>query len=272
MLRPGDLVLTRNEFAGEGTVELRPIEEVYVRRVHHLQVLTLLSSNGTRQTLLTTNEHPVYVPNAGWVRARELQLGDQIAEPDGGISTVVECHWQRHPEGVLVYNFRVAEHHTYFVRQAGSEAEPVWVHNWYEQLSLFNNELEAAEANIGRVPAGQTVAADALARRTLSGWTNVKGFLNSSDLVSRVMVKAREIGYEFSAHFRDQGVIGRFFASHAEPQLSLFSDVFAVSRDVCPSCRQFLSSRAVAEGRTFVVQDPKLVWTFTPDITSWAAR
>jgi len=37
---------------------------------------------------------------------------------------------QRNPrEGVTVYNFRVAGTHTYFVREAGSLAEPVWVHN-----------------------------------------------------------------------------------------------------------------------------------------------
>lgn len=34
-----------------------------------------------------------------------------------------------HPEGITVYNFRVAEAHTYFVRGNDSTAEPVWVHN-----------------------------------------------------------------------------------------------------------------------------------------------
>jgi hypothetical protein len=50
-------------------------------------------------------------------------------EPGGGISTVVAASYERHPAGIAVYNFRVSESHTYFVREQGSAGEPVWVHN-----------------------------------------------------------------------------------------------------------------------------------------------
>jgi hypothetical protein len=36
---------------------------------------------------------------------------------------------EEHPEGITVYNVEVEGTHTYFVRAAGSDAEPIWVHN-----------------------------------------------------------------------------------------------------------------------------------------------
>jgi hypothetical protein len=129
LLRPGDSVLSRSQDDGDGALEQRSIEEVFVRRTNLLQVATVLSSDGTRQTLYTTQEHPFYVPEVGWVVARDLQVGDRLTEADGGVSTVIDAYWEHHPEGLLVYNFRVRECHTYFVRAEGSDAEPVWVHN-----------------------------------------------------------------------------------------------------------------------------------------------
>jgi hypothetical protein len=52
-----------------------------------------------------------------------------IAEPNGGISTITAVRTEGHPQGIAVYNFRVQDAHTYFVRADGSQAEPVWVHN-----------------------------------------------------------------------------------------------------------------------------------------------
>jgi hypothetical protein len=71
----------------------------------------------------------VYVPGRGWVISRELQEGDELLESAGGTSTVIAARYERHPRGILVYNFRVSESHTYFVRERDSKAEPVWVHN-----------------------------------------------------------------------------------------------------------------------------------------------
>ena len=97
-----------------------------------LQFVTLQSSSGVQQTLTTTAEHPAYVLGKGWIACGKLQPGDHIQEPDGGVSTVTNLRSERHPEGVPVYNFRVHNAHTYFVRADGSEAEPVWVHNTYK--------------------------------------------------------------------------------------------------------------------------------------------
>jgi hypothetical protein len=156
------------------------------------------------------------------------------------------------------------------------ETQGVWRSEFFAGFAKFlaaeggvQSELASAEENLGVVPDGKTVAADAFGRRTLSGWTDTQGFLPSSQQVNDVMAKANEIGFQFKSHIFDNGVPGRYFASHAEPQLSLNSGTFMVSKDMCSSCRSFMSARSVAEGTTFIVQDPTRIWTFSPTSTSW---
>jgi len=128
-VKPGELVVTRDQFDPEAPIALRRVEETFERIAHALTIVTIRSSTGTLQTLHSTSEHPVYVPERGWVVCRELKEGDQLVEPSGGVSTVISARYELHRTGVPVYNFTVAESHTYFVREKGSMAEPVWVHN-----------------------------------------------------------------------------------------------------------------------------------------------
>jgi hypothetical protein len=129
-LRPGETVLCRSQLDPQGPMTFQRIEEVFVRTTQHLQIVTLQSSDGLEQTLHTTNEHPLYVEGKGWVDSRDLMVGDRVPEAGGGYATVTATKYEIHPAGVRVYNFRVCEAHTYFVREAGSQAEPVWVHNY----------------------------------------------------------------------------------------------------------------------------------------------
>ena len=99
------------------------------RTTYRLTIVTLRDSSGREQTIHTTAEHPTYVLGKGWIAAGQLKPGDTLAEPGGGVTTVTHVRREDHPEGLVVYNFRVAESHTYFVRAEGSDAEPVWVHN-----------------------------------------------------------------------------------------------------------------------------------------------
>jgi hypothetical protein len=127
-----------------------------------------------------------------------------------------------------------------------------------------------AESKIGAVPAKKVVAANVEGQRTLSGWKDAAGFEPGSTLTDLVLERANRIGFSFRrSGGLDQGVPGRYCASHAEPQLSLISEEFAVSEVMCTSCRSFLSARAVAEETTFTVKDPATCWTFSPTGTSW---
>ena len=74
----------------------------------------------------TTAEHPFWVKDKGWTPARLIQLGDWLGTHDGEWVTVEGVRGTT--QAVVVYNLRVAEHHTYFV--GGAEwGFSVWAHN-----------------------------------------------------------------------------------------------------------------------------------------------
>ncbi len=114
--------MARDEHDADGELVLRQVEEVFERTAYRLQIITLRSSSGIQQTLKTTAEHPVYAMQQGWVEAGKLKAGDTIAEPGGGISTIIAVRTERHPQGIAVYNFRVQDAHTYLLRAEGSTA------------------------------------------------------------------------------------------------------------------------------------------------------
>jgi hypothetical protein len=113
------------------------------------------------------------------------------------------------------------------------------------QLELFEPppELAAraatAETSIGRVPAGKTVSASESGNRTLSGWTDKKGFSQSTN---EVMAATDEMGFPLKPHrLFDRGVPGRYQASHAELQnlVQRPGEVLAVSQNMCGSVPSF---------------------------------
>jgi hypothetical protein len=129
LLKAGDAVLTCDENDADGELVLQRIEETFARTAYCLTVVTLRSSTGQTQTLHTTAEHPVYALGKGWIACGQIEPGDLLQEPLGGLTEILSVRHESHPDGVTVYNFRVAACHTYFVREAGSHAEPAWVHN-----------------------------------------------------------------------------------------------------------------------------------------------
>jgi hypothetical protein len=66
------------------------------------------------------------VEGLGFTSAQDLYAGEMIEEASGGYASVVSSISEAHPQGVTVYNFTVANDHTYFVDQGG---DAVWVHN-----------------------------------------------------------------------------------------------------------------------------------------------
>jgi intein/homing endonuclease len=74
------------------------------------------------EVISTTEEHPFWVPDKGWVEAGDLQVGDLLTTEDG---IIIDIDGIEQREGEFeVYNFEVEDFHTYFV----SELE-VLVHN-----------------------------------------------------------------------------------------------------------------------------------------------
>jgi len=118
--RVGERVWARPDDDADAPAELKAIEEVFVARaaIWHVHV--------DDQVIRTTDEHPFYVRDKGWTSAKDLRAGDVLVGQDEAESTVHEVYETGEVE--RVYNFRVADHHTYFV---GNDdwGFSVWCHN-----------------------------------------------------------------------------------------------------------------------------------------------
>jgi RHS repeat-associated protein len=131
---------------------------------------------------------------------------------------------------------------------------------WWDDDCI--GSAKSARNYLGRVPPGKTVAAVEGGPRTLSGWSSRKGFVQATN---SVMVQARRMRYTLPiSRMRDQGVPGRFYASHAEKQLSVVAPnrPMAVSRAMCPDCIRYFQTLAQYRGVTQVVADPTGVRVF----------
>src|SRR5262249_12710002 len=104
----GDKIWTRDENDPNGPLALRAVEEVFVR------VAPILNLHLPGQILKTTGEHPFYPLDRGWWPAAHLRIGDQLRAKEAPSVTVQGVAESGRME--TVYNFRVAEYHTYFVR------------------------------------------------------------------------------------------------------------------------------------------------------------
>ncbi len=119
-IEAGDLLLASPEDDPEGPVHPRVVEEVFVR------ASPLLALRVCGREIRTTNEHPFYVQGKGWVKAWLLSPGDLLRTADGRwlpVESIADTG-----DVATVYNFRVAEYHTYYV---GSPhwGFAVWSHN-----------------------------------------------------------------------------------------------------------------------------------------------
>lgn len=106
------------------------MEEVFVR---HDKVLYVTISE---VRIGTTAEHPVYVVSKGWLPAGQLIEGDRLVGHDGMTSVVRRV--EESEDLAMLYNLRVADHHTYFVGCAewGFSA---WMHNaCWEVVETFD--------------------------------------------------------------------------------------------------------------------------------------
>jgi len=117
---PGDTVWSRDPETGEfGCREVVALKITPEQRVLSVEVST---SEGGSEIFGVTAEHPFRVVGEGWKPAEELKPGDEIFTSAGGWMWVTGSTWQAYTQ--TVYNFEVADFHTYFVGDGGA-----WVHN-----------------------------------------------------------------------------------------------------------------------------------------------
>jgi hypothetical protein len=145
----GDYVLARDP--ATGLTEPRRVVETYRRVADHLRILQFVAVDdaGTTQRLQTTDEHPFWTEESGWVNAGQLQVGQRIEQLDGTAAVVIATRREEHPEGIEVFNLQVEGLHTYFA-SATSAVQPVLVHNANYTPSGTQNAQTAWSARTGR--------------------------------------------------------------------------------------------------------------------------
>ena len=76
------------------------------------------------EEIITTETHPFYVKNQGFIKAGELIVGDELLDVNGNVLLVENFDVELTDDSVKVYNFQVEDYHTYHVSGLG-----VLVHN-----------------------------------------------------------------------------------------------------------------------------------------------
>ena len=104
----GDKVWAYDEETGGKA--LKEVEEVFVSETDKL-----IHVETDKEEIITTELHPFYVEGLGFVQAGCLQEGYELVCLDGGKETITDVRVEWLEEPVEVYNFEVADYHTYFV-------------------------------------------------------------------------------------------------------------------------------------------------------------
>lgn len=116
-IEEGDEVPSADPYTGEISYK-----KVLKTTCQEADTLVLVSVNG--ETIETTETHPFWVEEHGFVPAYHLKQGDTLRLADGSNISVESVEIRHLDAPVLVYNFTVEDNHTYFVGDSG-----VWVHN-----------------------------------------------------------------------------------------------------------------------------------------------
>jgi hypothetical protein len=113
--------LARSEFDAAGPLELKRVEEKFVRVAPVMELVV------RGQVITTTAEHPFYVAGEErFVPAGELTLEDQLVDSQGRPIAIDAIRVT--DRLITVYNLRVADFHTYFVGGKLWQFD-AWVHN-----------------------------------------------------------------------------------------------------------------------------------------------
>ena len=117
-VRKGDWVWSTDQ--GSGEMEEKQIEEVFVNETNEIVHVRYGDTE-----VNATPTHPFYVAEKGWVCAVHLRAGDRLQLVNGEYVTVEQVQHEILESPVKVYNFRVADNHTYYVGHDNA----VLVHN-----------------------------------------------------------------------------------------------------------------------------------------------
>ena len=105
----GDQVYSENPYTGEKGY--KKVVETYIKEKHTIVYLKV-----NNETIETTNEHPFWVEEENaFVKAEDLEVGDTLRLRDGETVTLEGIESKTSEDITKVYNFQVADWHTYYV-------------------------------------------------------------------------------------------------------------------------------------------------------------
>jgi len=119
-------VPTRNPVTGK--TEYKQVKRTFVHTVPAIVILRLADAKTGKvvETLKGTPEHPFFTADNGMVGMGHLRVGEKVISRIGPALLVASVVPESKPGGYKVYNFEVADDHTYFVGKANGGT---WVHN-----------------------------------------------------------------------------------------------------------------------------------------------
>jgi Pretoxin HINT domain len=116
-----------------GEIEYKQVLNTFVKETTNLVDIYI---DGEKIT--TTEEHPFWVPDVGWVAAKDLHAGSLLQTKYESWLDVDRV--EKHGGLTTVYNFEVQGFHTYFVSDLG-----LLVHNECETVSVYR-KMSSVEA------------------------------------------------------------------------------------------------------------------------------
>jgi RHS repeat-associated protein len=177
----GDMVLSKNEETGEQAY--KEVTHLYQNDKEIIYELTVGD-----QVIETTDNHPFWVEGKGWVLAADLQDGDKLQQSNGNTLTIENIEIVKQDKPVKVYNFTVADFHTYFVSDLG-----IWVHNINCDFTLSSNNIQHIGKHIASDFAYQVPH---LSDKALAAKLNKNSFFNpkwtKEDIITGVQNGANE--------------------------------------------------------------------------------
>ncbi len=111
----GDKVLAKDDETGE--MAYKEVEWLFQRDVEEIYNITVGG-----EVITTTDEHPFWIVGKGWVKSKDVLVGDILTTSNGKELAIEKIEVKK--EHATVYNFMVKDYHTYFVSNLG-----IWTHN-----------------------------------------------------------------------------------------------------------------------------------------------
>lgn len=130
-IKEGDLVYSKNNETG--VYEYKRVINIFEEETN-----TILRIHVGDTIIETTEEHPFYVEDLGYLEADDLLDGYEVVLTDGTTQTIDKIERITLQNNVKVYNFEVEDNHNYFVSELG-----VLVHNGCSRQNIQRAKYKA---------------------------------------------------------------------------------------------------------------------------------